>query len=412
MLIRTAPTGISRVSSLAGMLARAAAGEPLGRDDACALGHLAEDALGPVLAAAARLRTAAHGDVITYSPKVFLPLTNLCRDHCSYCTFRKDPSEAGAWTMTRAEVRSSVRNGHAAGCTEALFCVGDRPELAFRSYRATLRAFGHPSTVAYAREACQIALEAGLLPHSNLGVLTREEMVALRPFNASLGLMLENVSPRLREKGMAHHGAPDKDPKVRLEMLAAAGGLAIPVTTGILLGIGETWEERIDSLIAIRELHARYGHIQEVIVQNFRAKPETRMAAFPEPGAADTARTIAVARLLLGPGMNLQAPPNLSPADHRLLIEAGINDWGGISPVTRDYVNPEAAWPAVTSLGRICDEAGFRLVPRLCVYPEFIAEKWIDRSLLPRVEEMETARLLCCGDGAAPRVRQANAAAH
>jgi FO synthase len=225
-----------------------------------------------------------------------------------------------------------------------------------------------------------------------MGVLTKAEMAALRPVNASLGLMLENVSPRLGERGMPHHRAPDKEPAVRLQMIEEAGELQIPFTTGILIGIGETTSERVASLLAIHELHRRYGHIQEVIVQNFRAKPDTPMRAAEEPDALDVARTVAVARLVLGPTVSVQAPPNLSPDAHRLLLQAGINDWGGISPVTKDFVNPEAPWPHLTALARTCAEVGFVLRPRLCVYPEYVSERWVDPGVLDAVRTA-TARL-------------------
>jgi FO synthase len=360
-------------------------------DSACrALAALPASADPALFAAASALRDRGKGRVVTYSPKVFLPVTNLCRDRCAYCTFRKDPDDPGAWTMTREEVRETVGRGRALGCTEALLCLGDRPEKAFRSYRTTLAALGHASTVGYVREVCEIVLAEGLLPHTNMGVLTAEEMTYLRPVNASLGLMLENVSPRLRAKGMPHHYAPDKEPAVRLRMLEEAGGLAIPFTTGILVGIGETRLERVDSLLAIRELHARHGHIQEVIVQNFRAKPDIPMADAPEPEDLEFARTVAMARLILGPEMNIQAPPNLSPRAHRRLLDAGINDWGGISPLTPDYVNPEAPWPHLAALERACADAGYKLAPRLCVYPEHVTPTWIDPALYGTVAAMAT----------------------
>jgi FO synthase len=313
----------------------------------------APDEISALIAIAGHLRTRLKGGVITYSPKVFLPITNLCRDRCSYCTFRSDPDDAHAWTMFPDEIRTCSRNGRKLGCIEALMCLGDKPELAFRSYRITLQQLGHTGTISYVRQACEIALDEGLLPHTNAGLMTRDEMAALKPVNVSMGLMLENVSPRLRGKGQAHYYAPDKDPERRLEMVRHAGELRIPFTTGILLGIGETRAERVASLAAIRDLHRRYGHIQEVIIQNFRAKPGTAMAARPEPESLDIARTIAVARLMLG-DMNIQAPPNLSPYDHRLFVAAGINDWGGISPLTPDYVNPEAPWPHVVALAETC----------------------------------------------------------
>jgi FO synthase len=389
----TLAAGVSSVAArLDDLLAGAVAGEPLDPSAYDALIDLPAEATPALLAAAAALRDRGNPTRVTFSPKVFLPITNLCRDRCTYCTFRKDPRDPGAWTMTRAEIRTSIRAGRARGCVEALMCLGDRPEAVFRPYRKTLAALGHDSTVGYVREACEIALDEGLLPHTNMGVLTKAEMAALRPVNASLGLMLENVSPRLGERGMPHHRAPDKEPAVRLQMIEEAGELQIPFTTGILIGIGETTSERVASLLAIHELHRRYGHIQEVIVQNFRAKPDTPMRAAEEPDALDVARTVAVARLVLGPTVSVQAPPNLSPDAHRLLLQAGINDWGGISPVTKDFVNPEAPWPHLTALARTCAEVGFVLRPRLCVYPEYVSERWVDPGVLDAVRTA-TARL-------------------
>jgi FO synthase len=347
----------------------------------------APDEVAALIAVAGHLRTRLRGSVITFSPKVFLPVTNLCRNHCSYCTFRSDPDDADAWTMAPDEIRTSSRNGRALGCIEALMCLGDKPELAFHSYRATLQQLGHTSTVAYVRQACEIALEEGLLPHTNAGLMSREELASLKAVNASMGLMLENVSPRLRRKGEVHYYSPDKDPQRRLAMMRHAGELRIPFTTGILLGIGETRAERVASLGAIRDLHRDYGHIQEVIIQNFRAKPTSVMAGRPEPDSLDIARTIAVARLMLG-GMNIQAPPNLNPYDHRLFLAAGINDWGGISPLTPDYVNPDAPWPHIAALAETCRAQGFTLQRRLPIYSEFIDRPgFLESGLRPFIAE-------------------------
>jgi FO synthase len=344
---------------------------PLSRESAIALLETAE-AHDDLLGAAAARRDQAWGRTLTFSPKVFLPVTNLCRDRCTYCTFRKDPDDPAAWTMTPQDIRAWSERGRRLGCIEALMCLGDKPELAFRSYRETLAALGYPSTVAYLHRACEIALECGLLPHTNAGLLSTDEMRRLRPVNVSLGLMLESVSPRLRGRGEVHQWAPDKDPERRLAMIDDAGTLRIPFTTGLLLGIGETLAERVDTLLAIRTLHRRHGHIQEVIVQNFRTKPTILRADAPEPDALDLARTVAVARLLLDPEVSVQAPPNLSaPADHALLIAAGLNDWGGISPLTPDYVNPEARWPHLAALATTCRASGYELRPRLPIYPAF-----------------------------------------
>jgi FO synthase len=330
------------------------------------------DALPDLLHAARERRDGSWGHTVTYSPKVFLPVTNLCRDRCTYCTFRKDPDDPAAWTMGPAEIRSWAARGRAVGCIEALMCLGDKPEVAFPAYRTLLADLGHATTASYVYEACRIALECGLLPHTNAGILSHDEMRRLKEVNVSLGLMLESVSPRLRARGGVHQWAPDKDPAVRLRMIDEAGALRIPFTTGILLGIGETVVDRVDSLLAIRDLHRRHGHVQEVIVQNFRAKPTIPLADAPEPGAVELAQTIAVARLVLDPEVSVQAPPNLSPRDHAVLLDAGLNDWGGISPVTPDYVNPEAPWPHVTALAETCAARGYSLRPRLPIYPAYV----------------------------------------
>jgi FO synthase len=345
-----------------------------------------------LLAVAGELRARLKGTTVTYSPKVFLPVTNLCRDRCGYCTFRADPDDPQAWTMLPEEVRDCSRRGQRQGCIEALMCLGDKPEKVFRAYRQTLAVLGHDSTIGYVRQTCEIAIEEGLLPHTNAGLMSREEMLLLKPVNVSMGLMLENISPRLRDKGEAHYYAPDKDPARRLEMIRTAGELQIPFTTGLLLGIGETRAEVVQSLAAIRDLHRDHGHIQEIILQNFRAKPTTRMATRPEPANIEIAKTIAVARLMM-PEMNLQAPPNLSPYDHRLLLRAGINDWGGISPLTPDYVNPEAPWPHVAALADTCREQGFTLRPRLPVYADYLDRPgFIDDRLRPAIDACAAAR--------------------
>jgi len=347
------------------------AGDGLTRAEA--LGLLATPELATeLIATAGAVRDRAWGRTVTFSPKVFLPVTNLCRDRCTYCTFRKDPDDPDAWTMVPDEIAAWSARGHALGCKEALMCLGDKPEVAFPAYRAKLAGLGHRTTAEYVERACTIAIDAGLLPHTNAGLLTRAEMERLKEVNVSLGLMLENVSPRLREKGQVHQWAPDKEPALRLRMLREAGELSIPFTTGLLVGIGETLAERVDTLLAIRHLHRAYGHVQEVIVQNFRAKPTIARADAPEPAADDMARTVAVARLLLDPEVSVQAPPNLSPADHALLLAAGVNDWGGISPLTPDYVNPEAPWPHVAALAATCRAAGYTLAERLAIYPAYV----------------------------------------
>lgn len=337
---------------------------------------------------ACALRDRHFGKTLTYSPKVFLPVTNLCRDRCSYCTFRKGPKDEGAHTMRLEEIGKVVKRGESMGCIEALLCLGDRPEAVFPSYRKLLGSMGHATTTDYLVQVSQHCLNLGMLPHTNAGILTEEEMARLRPYNVSMGLMLENVSPRLCAVGGPHESAPDKKPEVRLRMLEEAGRLKIPFTSGILVGIGETVEERVETLFALRDLHQRYGHIQEVIVQIFRAKDGTKMAEFPEVGDEELFRTVAVARLLLGE-MSVQAPPNLSPQGHLGLIRAGINDWGGISPVTMDFINPEAPWPHLDALGRLCHDEGFTLKPRLPVYPQYLKDdSWIDPALRPYLERL------------------------
>jgi FO synthase len=375
-----APAADARLSSA---LSRAREGAALSHAEATALLTDATCTADLLRAAGAR-RDRAWGRTLTFSPKVFLPVTNLCRDRCTYCTFRKDPNDPDAWTMRPDEIDVWSRRGKGVGCIEALMCLGDKPELAFPSHRALLAELGHGTTAAYVEQACRIALEAGLLPHTNAGILTRWEMARLRRVNVSLGLMLENVSPRLRGRGEVHQWAPDKDPELRLRMLREAGELRIPFTTGILIGIGETLAERVDTLLAIRDLHRAHGHVQEVIVQNFRAKPTIGRADAAEPDALDMARTVAVARLVLDDEVSVQAPPNLSPDDHALLLSAGLNDWGGISPLTPDYVNPEAPWPHVRALAATCAAHGYDLRPRLPVYDRYLADPaWLDADLRP-----------------------------
>jgi 7,8-didemethyl-8-hydroxy-5-deazariboflavin synthase CofG subunit len=338
-----------------------------------ALELYANSPLDELLAAGTQLRAAGKGNVVTFSKKVFIPLTTLCRDYCSYCTFRKDPGQPGAHFMTPEEVLALAEQGRRAGCKEALFSLGDQPERIFPEARDFLRSQGFSRTLDYLAAMCELVLDrTGLLPHANPGVMDRAILERLKDSNASVGLMLETISPRLMRDGLPHAKAPDKVPALRLRTIEEAGKLHIAFTTGILIGIGETPEERIDSLFAIRALHEKYGHVQEVIVQNFRAKPDIPMAAHPEPGLEEMLRTLAVARLILGPDMNLQAPPNLSYGDFPRLLEAGINDWGGISPVTKDFINPEAAWPQIARLQSETESRGLQLRERLALYPEFL----------------------------------------
>jgi FO synthase len=341
--------------------------------------------------AAQKLRNAGWGSRISYSRKVFIPLTKLCRDVCHYCTFATSPRAMITPFLSIDQAVEIARAGAATGCKEALFTLGDKPELRYPAAARALKELGHTNTISYLAEvAAAVHAETGLLPHFNPGVLTREEFALLRPLGPSAGIMLESASDRLCERGGPHFGSPDKRPSIRLDAIAAAGQERIPLTTGILIGIGETRAERIEALLAIQSLHAQYGHIQEVIVQNFRAKPDTRMANAPEPSQDDLCWTIAAARLILGPDMSIQAPPNLCPGDPADLITAGINDWGGISPVTPDHVNPEAAWPHLDDLAAHTRRAGHDLVERLTVYPAFIHDEtsWIAPAMRGAVRQM------------------------
>ena len=329
--------------------------------------------LAELMEEAAALRDAGHGRVMSYSRKVFIPLTKLCRDVCHYCTFAEKPRAGRTAYLTPDEVLAIARAGAKAGCTEALFTLGDKPELRWRQARDALAEMGHASTIEYLVAMCDLVLrETGLLPHANPGVMTAAELGALREVTASQGIMLESTSERLCEPGGVHHGSPDKHPAIRLEVLNQAGEARIPFTTGILIGIGETRAERLEALRAIAESHARYGHVQEVIIQNFRAKPRTKRADADEPDLDDLLWTIASARIILGAQANIQAPPNLSPGTYPRLIAAGINDWGGISPVTPDHVNPEAPWPAIATLADKTASMGKVLVQRLPAYPAYL----------------------------------------
>ena len=344
---------------------------PISRETACRFLRAGDDLLPDLLAAAQAVRAQFKPGVVTYSRKVFLPLTNLCRDYCGYCTFRRDPGQAGAHTMTPDEVMEVVRAGERMGCTEALFSLGDKPELLFPEMREELQRLGYRSTLHYLEGICEKVLrESTLLPHPNPGLMSAEWLERLARVAPSLGLMLETTSMLLLAKNAAHDNAPDKEPAKRLHVIEDAGRRQIPFTTGILIGIGETLEERVDTLVAIRDLRDRYGHIQEVIVQNFRAKPSTPMAAWPEPGRNGMLRTLAVARLLM-PMMNIQAPPNLSDPHYADLLDGGINDWGGVSPLTPDFINPEKPWPHLDQLQQRTEAKGFRLQQRLPVYSEF-----------------------------------------
>ncbi|HEX3952463.1 MAG TPA: bifunctional FO biosynthesis protein CofGH [Stellaceae bacterium] len=370
------------MTEFSAILDRAESGARLSADAALALAGASE--LLPLMQVAAALRDVGHGNLVSYSRKVFIPLTQLCRDVCHYCTFAHPPRRGEAAYLDAEQVLAIARAGAKAGCKEALFTLGDKPELRYRAARDQLAALGHETTLSYLKAMAALVLkETGLLPHMNPGVMDRAETEALRTVSISQGIMLESAAERLTKRGGPHFGSPDKVPARRLAAIAAAGEAAVPFTTGILIGIGETRAERIESLLALRDLHERYGHIQEIIIQNFRAKPGTRMAAAPEPDLADHLWTIAVARLIFGAGMNIQAPPNLMPDALEDMVAAGINDWGGVSPVTPDHVNPEAPWPALDLLARRTADAGKLLVERLAIYPSYALEptRWLDAKL-------------------------------
>jgi FO synthase len=353
----------------------------------------------------AEARSLRRGRLVTYSPKVFIPLTTLCRDVCGYCTFARPPRRGERAYLPVEEVLEIARAGAVAGCTEALFTLGDKPELRYRVARDELAGLGFETTIEYLRHcAGRVLDETGLLPHLNPGVMSRQELELLRPVSASMGIMLETVSDRLSERGGPHWASPDKVPAVRLEMIRLAGELSIPFTSGILIGIGETREERIEALLALRALGDEHGHLGEVIVQNFRSKPGTRMAAHPDAAFDDQLWTVAAARILLGPGWHVQAPPNLAYDDFPLLLDAGIDDWGGVSPVTVDHVNPEAPWPEIERLREATASRGLTLAPRLPLYPEHVADlnRWVDPAVAPGVRRASDALGLARADRWAP----------
>src|SRR3990172_7753803 len=383
------------------LLSRAVAGAPLSPDDGVRLIGARGSELSALMLAASTVRDQGRGRTVTYSRKVFIPLTNLCRQKCGYCTFARGPKDPLARTMTPDEVLAVAEAGRRQGCKEALFSLGEKPEESYDFVRDDLRRFGHDTTISYLKEQCELVFsETGLLPHANPGIMTRDEIASLRECNVSMGLMLETTSERLHAKGEAHFNCPGKIPEQRLDTMRYAGELGGAFTTGILIGIGETWAERVDSLFAIKEAHEEHGNIQEVIIQNFRVKDDIPMRHKDEPSVYEMLRTIATARLILGPAMNIQAPPNLTPEAYGAYLLAGINDWGGVSPITKDYISPEAPWPKVTELREVTEEAGFQLRERLAVYPEFATndrfvrdacrpyiERWTDESGLVRWEE-------------------------
>ncbi len=342
---------------------------------------LLERPFDELLTEAAALRDAGHGRLVSYSKKVFIPLTQLCRDVCHYCTFAKAPKKLEAAFLSPEQVLSIAVEGQKAGCKEALFTLGDKPELRYAAARDALAELGYATTLEYlAAMAKMVFDQTGLMPHLNPGVMTSEEISYLRKASVSMGIMLESTSQRLMQRGGCHYGSPDKEPSIRLETIAEAGRQNVPFTSGILIGIGETRQERIESLLALRDLHQQYGHIQEIIVQNFRSKPGTKMENAAEPDLGDLQWTIAVARLIFGPNMTIQAPPNLSAGNAVELISSGLNDWGGVSPVTPDHVNPEAPWPHLTDLARDTAACGKILVERMAIHPTYVqhCDNWLD----------------------------------
>ncbi len=331
---------------------------------------------------ARRLRDAGKGRTVSYSRKVFVPVTTMCRDRCTYCTFAKPPGAGGAY-LTPDDVMAVVKAGERHGCTEALFTLGDRPEDRWSAAREFLDREGHASTLDYVQALTErVVAESTLYPHANPGLMGRSTQEALRRSNPSMGLMLENISPRLMERGMPHYDCPDKDPVLRMETIATAGSLRIPFTTGVLVGIGETPREVVDSLFALAAVQETYGHLQEIIIQNFQPKADTRMRGIAPPTPEYFARVVAVTRWVFGADMNVQVPPNLSD-DFGAYLDAGINDWGGVSPLTIDWVNPEAPWPHLDRLRSVTEAAGFELRQRMPVYPEYLSPEWIDPGLLP-----------------------------
>ena len=374
------------------ILAQSLAGELPTHEQALALAD--EPDTARLAEVAATLRDRGFRNVVTYSRKVFIPLTHLCRDVCHYCTFATVPRKVQAPYMSLDEVLEVARNGATMGCKEALFTLGEKPELRYKAAREALEEMGFDSTLDYLLHCAEaVYKETGLLPHLNPGNLTPEELERLKRGSPSMGIMLESASDRLTEKGMPHYGSPDKVPAVRLQTLDDAGAARIPFTTGILIGIGETRRERIESLLAIREVHLRHGHVQEIIVQNFRAKPDTKMANAPEPDLNELLWTIAVARVLFGASMSVQAPPNLSPGVLPQIVNAGINDWGGVSPLTPDFVNPEAPWPHLDELARETRACGKHLHERLTVYPQYVQDldTWVDEDLHESVLDLVDA---------------------
>jgi FO synthase len=393
-------------------LARARDGKPLDATEAEILLHARGDDLTALLGYAARTRdagleAAGRPGIITYSKKVFIPLTRLCRDRCGYCTFATVPGRLDSPFLSPDEVLEIARQGAALGCKEALFTLGDRPEARWKQAREWLDAHGYDDTLSYVRAmAIRVLEETGLLPHLNPGVLTWQDFQRLKPVAPSMGMMLETTAERLyTEKGAPHFGSPDKDPKVRLRVLEDAGRSNVPFTTGILIGLGETLEERVDAIFALDKVSRQYGGIQEVIVQNFRAKPDTKMRDTPDAELADLAATIAVARLVLGPEARIQAPPNLVGDQYQLILDAGIDDWGGVSPLTPDHVNPERPWPQIDELTQVTKNGGFTLRERLTIYPSYLREPWLGPHVAAHVAALADPATGLADESAIPQGR-------
>lgn len=368
------------------ILERSVEGNPISRDEAIYLTEIKNNEIPYLLLAASIIRNQSKGNILSYSKNVFVPITQLCRNHCGYCTFKIEPGE-GALLISPENAIDIAKKGADLGCTELLFVTGDKPELTYEVYRDALAELGFSSTSEYLINIGIEGLKHGIFPHTNLGLSNTEELSEFRKSNPSMGLMLENISNRLLKKGNAHHRCADKVPKLRMKTMEDAGELRIPWTSGILVGIGETWEERIDSLLALKELNDKYGHIQEIIVQNFVPKEGILMEKFPPPTFADMLKTVAISRLVFDHDMNIQIPPNLNNKNFSLYVFAGINDLGGVSPLTIDYVNPESPWPQVDRMQSDVEELGFILRERLPVYPEFIDEEFIDPFVLAKVNE-------------------------
>ena len=404
-------SGVSE-AAVSRALAGAQHGQSPGRAEATALLQARGDDLVALLSYAARtrdagLRAAGRPGVITYSKKVFIPLTRLCRDRCGYCTFATVPGRLESMYLGPDEVLAIARQGAALGCKEALFTLGDRPEARWKQAREWLDDHGYDDTLSYVRAmAIRVLEETGLLPHLNPGVMTAQDFQRLKPVAPSMGMMLETTAERLfTEKGAPHYGSPDKDPKVRLQVLEDAGRSQVPFTTGILIGLGETRDERVDAIFALQRISRAHGGIQEVIVQNFRAKPDTKMRDTPDAELADLAATIAVTRLVLGPQARIQAPPNLVGDQYQLILDAGIDDWGGVSPLTPDHVNPERPWPQIDELAQVTKNAGFTLRERLTIYPQYVREPWLSPVIAAHVAALADPATGLADEAAIPQGR-------